>query len=215
MSFALDMYDRLEVFPFVLMEDQFSNFFSTLFAHEDAYDYYGARGVTAALTYLPAASWRISLTGLSENQQSLAKHTEYSFFNRSEIYPDNPSIVDGRMNSFTLSARYATTEMPGITRNAFSASTTVEYSDPSLKSDYSFTQINFKLRGKISTMNYNLLFPPSLTVIFNAEQQQDIFRRRDISRSPLTCCLWENRGHCECWFTRILRRSVYRVFYRI
>ena len=167
-SFALDVYDQLEEFPLVLMKDRFFNIFNGLFAHEDAYDYYGARGVTAALTYLPAASWRISLTGLSENQQSLTKNTEYSFFNRSEIYPDNPSIVDGRMNSFTLSARYATTELPGVTRNVFSASTVVEYSDPFLKSDYSFRQFDLKLRGKISTMNYNLLFPPSLTVIINA-----------------------------------------------
>ncbi|MGD0037273.1 MAG: DUF5686 family protein, partial [Bacteroidota bacterium] len=167
-SFALDVYDQLEEFPLVLMKDRFFNIFNALFVHEDAYDYYAARGVKAALTYLPAASWRISLTGLSENQQSLAKHTEYSFFNRSEIYPDNPSIVDGMMNSVTLSTRYSTTEMPGMTRNAFSASTTVEYSDPFLKSDYSFTQFNLKLRGKISTMNYNLLFPPSLTVIINA-----------------------------------------------
>ncbi|MGD1047005.1 MAG: DUF5686 family protein [Bacteroidota bacterium] len=167
-SFALDVYDQIEEFPFLLMEDRFFNIFSTLFAHSDAFDYYAARGVKAALTYLPADFWGISFAGLSENQKSLAKHTEYSFFNRSEIYPDNPSIIDGRMNSFTLSARYATTEMPGITRNAFNASTTVEYSDPFLKSDYSFTQFNLKLRGKISTMNYNLLFPPSLTIIFNA-----------------------------------------------
>jgi hypothetical protein len=167
-SFALDAYDQLEEYPLVLMKDRFFNIFNALFAHADAYDYYAAHGVRAALTYVPSGSWRISLVGLSENQQSLAKHTEYSFFNRSEIYPDNPSIIDGRMNSFTLSARYATTEMPSITRNAFSASTTIEYSDPFLKSDYSFTQINVKLRGKISTMNYNLLFPPSLTVIFNA-----------------------------------------------
>jgi hypothetical protein len=167
-SFALDAYDQLEEFPLVLMKDRFFNILSALFAHSDAYDYYAAHGVKAALTYLPGGSWRISLAGLSENQQSLAKHTEYSFFNRFEIYPINPSIIDGRMNSFTLSARYATTEMPGMTRNAFSASTTVEYSDSFLKSDYSFTQCNLKLRGKISTMNYNLLFPPSLTVIFNA-----------------------------------------------
>ena len=44
----------------------------------------------------------------------------------------------------------------------------MEYSDPFLKSDYSFTQFNLNLRGKISTMNYNLLFPPSLTVVLNA-----------------------------------------------
>ena len=167
-SFALDVYDQLEEFPLVLMKDRFFNIFNGLFAHEDAYDYYAARGVKAALTYVPAGSLRITLAGLSENQQSLAKHTEYSIFNRSEMYLANPSIVDGRMNSFTVSARYATTEMPGMSRNSFSASTTVEYSDPFLKSDYSFTQYNLKLRGKISTMNYNLLFPPSLTVIFNA-----------------------------------------------
>jgi hypothetical protein len=72
------------------------------------------------------------------------------------------------MNSFTLSARYATTEMPGMTRDMFSASAAVEYSDPFLRSDYSFTQCNLKLHGKISTMNDNLLFPPSLTVELNA-----------------------------------------------
>ncbi|MCX6120575.1 MAG: DUF5686 family protein [Ignavibacteriales bacterium] len=167
-SISLDMYDQLEEFPLVLMKDRFFNIFNGLFAHADAYDYYRAHGVKTTVTYLPADCWRFSLAELSENQQSLAKHTEYSFFNRSEMYPDNPSIIDGRMNSFTLNARYATTEMPGITRNSFSASTVVEYSDPSLRSDYSFTQFHLKLRSKISTMNYNLLFPPSLTVIVNA-----------------------------------------------
>jgi hypothetical protein len=44
----------------------------------------------------------------------------------------------------------------------------MEYSDPSLMSEFSFTQLNLHLRGKISTMNYNLLFPPSLTVVLNA-----------------------------------------------
>jgi hypothetical protein len=165
---SLDVYDQLEEFPLVLMKDRFFNIFNALLAHADAYDYYAASGMKASLTYLPAGSWHISLAGLSENQQSLAKHTEYSFFNRSEIYPDNPSIIDGRMNSLTLSARYATTDMPGMTRNAFSALTAIEYSDPSLKSDYSFTQFNVKLRGKISTMNFNLLYPQSLTVIINA-----------------------------------------------
>ncbi len=167
-SFALDAYDQLEEFPLVLMKDRFFNIFSALFDHSDAYDYYAARGVEAALTYIPAASWRVSLTGLSEDQQSLAKHTEYSFFERSKTYPDNPSIADGRMNSVTLNGRYATTEIPGMTRNAFSTSASMEYSDPFLKSDYLFTQFNVKLRGKISTMNDNLLFPPSLTFILNA-----------------------------------------------
>jgi hypothetical protein len=120
------------------------------------------------MAYNPATSWHITLAGLTENQQSLAKRTEYSFFKRSKIYPDNPSIIDGTLNSVTLNARYATTEMPGITKNAFNASASMEYSDPLLKSDYSFTQFNLKFRGKISTMNYNLLFPPSVTVVLNA-----------------------------------------------
>ena len=167
-SVGLDMYNQLAVFPLVLMEDQFSNMFNALLTHSDAYDYYAARGVNVALTYVPAASWRVAMAGLTENQQSLTKHTEYSFFDRSRIYPDNPSIVDGKMNSITLSTRYLTTEIPGITKNAFSASASMEYSDPFFKSDYSFTQFNLNLRGKISTMNYNLLFPPSLTVVLNA-----------------------------------------------
>ena len=167
-SIALDVYDQVEEFPLVLMKDRFINIFSLLFAHADAYDYYKAQGLKAAVSYMPAVSWRIALAGLLENQQSLAKHTEYSFFYRSLSYPDNPSLTDGRMNSLTLSTRYATTEMPGITLNVFSASAAAEYSDPFLGSDYSFTQWNLKLHGKISTMNDNLLFPPSLTVELNA-----------------------------------------------
>jgi Family of unknown function (DUF5686) len=166
-SFAVDAYDQVEDFPLVLVRDPFFNTFNGLLAHSDVYDYYAVHGVEAALIYIPASSWRVSLTGLSENQQSLAKHTEYSFFNRSQIYPDNPSIMDGRMNSFTLNARYAAMEVPGITRNAFSGLASLEYSDPFLMSDYSFVQLNLKFRGKISTMNYNLLYPPSLTVMLN------------------------------------------------
>ena len=96
-SVALDMYNQLAVFPLVLMEDQFSNMFNALLTHSDAYDYYAARGLNVALTYVPAASWRVAMAGLTENQQSLAKHTEYSFFDRSRIYPENPSIVDGKI----------------------------------------------------------------------------------------------------------------------
>jgi hypothetical protein len=167
-SVALDMYNQLEEFPLVMIKDPFFNMLNALLTHADAYDYYAARGVKAAWTYMPAASWRVTLTGLTENQQSLVKHTEYSFFDRSKMYPDNPSIVDGTLNSITLSARYSTTETPGITRNAFNATASMEYSDPSLMSDFSFIQLNLHLREKISTMNYNLLFPPSLTVVFNA-----------------------------------------------
>jgi hypothetical protein len=111
---------------------------------------------------------RVALSGISEQEQSLVKRTEYSWFKRSGMYPDNPPIVDGRMNSIALSTRYTTTEMPGLAKSAFGASASMEYSDPLLKSDYTFTQFNLNLRGKISTMNDNLLFPPSLTVILNA-----------------------------------------------
>jgi hypothetical protein len=167
-SVALDVYDQLEEFPLIMMKDRFFNMLNGLLNHSDAYDYYSAKGMKAALTYVPAGSWHLTLTGLTENQQSVAKHTDYSFLNRSQIFPENPSIVNGILNSFAVSSRYATTEMPGITKNAFKASASIEYSDPLLKSDYSFTQFNLKLREKISTMNYNLLYPPSLTVVLNA-----------------------------------------------
>ena len=166
-SLALDMYDQNKEFPYVLMRDDFFNMLNGLLAHSDAYDYYAARGVKVALTYMPAIAWRVALTGLTENQQSVSKRTEYSIFNRSDFYPVNPSIVDGRMNSITMSARYSTNESQGMTKNAFSAYTSIEYSYPFLRSNFSFTQFNLKLRGKLSTMDYNLLFPPSLTVVLN------------------------------------------------
>ncbi len=167
-SLSFDAYDQVDEFPLMLMKDRFFNSLSALLAHTDVYDYYSRRGVSASLAYLPASSWRIMLSGLSEREKSLAKNTEYSFFNRSDTYRDNPSIIEGRMSTLTLGATYATTVMPGIAKNAFSASASAEYSDPSLYSDYSFTQFNMKLGGKISTMNYNLMFPPSLTVVLNA-----------------------------------------------
>jgi hypothetical protein len=166
-SVALDVYDQLEEFPLLLTKDLFSNMFNALLTHADAYDYYSIKGMKIALTYVPLASWGVTLTGFTENQRSLAKRTEYSFFDRSDKYPENPSIADGKMNSVRLGVKYSTTEIPGITKNAFRASASMEYSDPLLKSDYSFTQFNVKLRGKISTMNYNLLFPPSLTIVLN------------------------------------------------
>jgi hypothetical protein len=167
-SVAIDAYDRLEEFPLVLMKDRFINIFNCLLSHSDAYDYYSARGGAVSLTYVPGTYWHMTLTGLSELQRSLSKNTEYSFFNRSEIYPDNPSIIDGQMNTLKLGAIYSTTEAPGMARHAFKASVAVEHSAPSLNSDYSLTQMNLKLRGKISTSNYDLLFPPSLTIVLNA-----------------------------------------------
>jgi hypothetical protein len=167
-SVAVDIYDQLNEFPLVLMKDHFFNMINALLSHEDAYDYYAARGVNAAMTYLPDPSWRVTLTGLIENQQSRTKHTEYSLLGRSKVYPDNPSIADGVLNSVKLSAKFSTAEIPGFTKNTFSSFVSVEYTDPLLKSDFSFTQFNLKLRGKISTMNYDLLFPPSFTVVLNA-----------------------------------------------
>jgi hypothetical protein len=49
-------------------------------------------------------------------------------------------------------------------RNAFNASAEMEHTSPSLESNFSFTQLNMKLRSKISTMNENLAFPQSLTI---------------------------------------------------
>jgi len=166
-SLALDMYETYEEFPHVFIKERFINMLNGLLSHADAYDYYAARGVKVALNYMPANAWRVALTGLTETQQSLSKLTEYSFFNRSEVYPENPSIIDGRMNSITLSARYSTTDAQGMTKNTFVGYTSIEYSDPFLKSDFSFTQFNLKLRGKLSMMDYNLLYPPSLTIVLN------------------------------------------------
>jgi hypothetical protein len=171
-SAALDVYDRLEEFPLVLMKDRFFNMLNGLLDHEDAYDYYSAKGLKGDVTYLPASSWRISLTGRMEKQQSVLKQTDYSFLNRSRVFPENPSIVEGTLNSISFSSRYSSALNQGFTRNAFTASASIEYSDPILKSDYSFTQINLKFRGKISTMNYNLLYPPSLTLTLNAGAAQ-------------------------------------------
>ena len=66
-SVALDMYNQLAVFPLVLMEDQFSNMFNALLTHSDAYDYYAARGLNVALTYVPTASWRVAMAAYGES----------------------------------------------------------------------------------------------------------------------------------------------------
>jgi hypothetical protein len=166
-SLSFDAYDQVDEFPLVLLKDRFFNGLGALIDHVDAYDYYSRRGASASLSYLPAPHWRLTLGGLSERQSSLTKNTEYSFFNRSNRYRDNPSVVEGWMNALTLGAAYATTAMPGMEKNAFTASASAEIS-PSQFSDFSFAQLNMTLRGKISTMDYNLLFPPALTVVVTA-----------------------------------------------
>jgi hypothetical protein len=103
------------------------------------------------------------LAACAETEHSIAKQTEYSIFYTSHLYRENPFITDGQMNSLKLSASYASTAIISLARTAFNASAEIEHTAPSLESDFSFTQFNLKLRQKISTMNGNLAFPPSLT----------------------------------------------------
>lgn len=162
-SLGFDVYHQLETYPSNVLKETFTNSVSALFFHTDDNDYYLTQGGKLEFSYLPKASTRITLAACAETEHSIAKQTEYSIFYTSHLYRENPFITDGQMNSLKLSASYASTAIISLARTAFNASAEIEHTAPSLESDFSFTQFNLKLRQKISTMNGNLAFPPSLT----------------------------------------------------
>jgi Family of unknown function (DUF5686)/CarboxypepD_reg-like domain len=164
-SISIDGYRQLQILPLSVLQDRFFNAIDALFTHEDIYDYFMARGGTLSLIYHPVSRLHLTLTALSEEEQSAAKNTEYSFFYRSHSYRENPFIVDGQMNSLKLAASYASTAMYSLRPQALIASVQIEHTEPSWNSDFSFTQANAKLSAKIPVMNTNLLFPPSITVV--------------------------------------------------
>lgn len=163
-SLGFDVYHQIDDYPSDILKESFTNSISALFVHSDDRDYYLRQGGDIEFSYLPVASTRMTLTAYAETENSLAKQTEYSIFNTSRLFRDNPLIADGQMNSLKLSLSYASTPIVSFARHAFHASIDVEHTSPLLGSDFSFTQFNLKLRQKISTMNDNLAFPPSLTV---------------------------------------------------
>ncbi len=163
-SLGFDVFHQMEDYPSNVLHESFTNSISALFAHSDDNDYYRKQGGDIEFSYLPIARTRMTLTACVETEHSVVKQTEYSFFNTSSLYRDNPPIADGQMNSLKLSLSYASTPVVSLARNAFNASWEIEHASPLFESDFSFTQLNLKLRQKISTMNENLAFPPSLTI---------------------------------------------------
>ena len=164
-SISIDGYRQLQIFPLSVLQDRFFNAIDALFTHEDIYDYFIAHGGALSFMYHPVSQFHLTLTAISEEEQSAAKNTEYSFFYRSHSYRENPSIVDGQMNSLKLAASYASTAMFSLRPQALIATAQIEHTEPSWNSDFSFTQANAKLSVKIPVMNTNLLFPPSITVV--------------------------------------------------
>ncbi|HVN48156.1 MAG TPA: DUF5686 family protein [Bacteroidota bacterium] len=162
-SVGFNAYHQMEAYPNFL-DETFTNSISALFFHSDDNDYYLKQGGNIEFSYLPKARTRITVTACAETEHAVSKQTEYSLFYTSQMFRENPPIADGQMNSLKLSATYASAMMASLARSALNASVEIEHASPLFESDFSFTQLNLKLRQKITTMNENLAFPPSLTM---------------------------------------------------
>lgn len=164
-SLRFDVYDKQYSFPTPTLSGHFLNSFDALLFKNDVRDYFRGIGGTIELTYTMNTATRFAFNAISERQLSLYQTTTYSLFSRNKSYAYQPSIFEGRMNSFKLSYWYSSTPIFAFAKDAFSSSGTIEHSIHGAGGIFDFTKANLKLRGKISTTKRDeLVFPPAIGV---------------------------------------------------
>ncbi len=161
-SISLDVYDKHKFFPEPLLPGLLLNSLSALFEKEDVHDYYRVIGGSSTLTAAPNRHVSGTVTVLSERHLSVYQNTNYSIINRHKQYPFQPAIAEGRMNSLTVSATYSTAQIFSFEKEALSITAKAEHSSALIGSDFEFTKLSGKLRGKFATMlKEETVFPPT------------------------------------------------------
>jgi len=147
----------------------FQIFLGSLFAKDDYRDYFLSKGerIFVEGNFLwhdntPDATMQLGVT--SEQEYSLEKITEYSFFNRDRHYRENPPIVDGALRSVTFTAQYGSGAQYLFSNPYVTAHTSIEYSSKDItSSDFNFTRVYADIKAKFPTYNLDLIFNPTLS----------------------------------------------------
>jgi hypothetical protein len=131
----------------------------------DYRDYYLSKAWSLFLQYTPSQTLDLQLTYLRDNQRSLMKATDYSFFSTEKVYRPNPGIDEGLLSSLQLRLRLGEPSVPLdlVSRNALEIE--VEHSQPDfLGSSFNFTRYNALLDLTFTTFAHSLLFPPHFRI---------------------------------------------------
>ena len=164
-SFAvdLDIYDKQKYVPEPLFPGLFLNSFSALLSKDDVEDYYRTIGSTAALSYVSSGMTRISLSVLTERQLSVYRMTNFSLLKKKIPYADQPSIINGRMNTLKIKFSSSSSGLFALEKDAYLLSGTIEQASKILDGDFDFTSFSGKARMKFATMGKEeSVFPPTL-----------------------------------------------------
>ncbi len=136
-----------------------------LFSKIDYYDYYQANGAKIHFDYLPISTIMFSVGYTWEKQFSVHNTTNYSFFSRSDLYRENPPIVEGNASIAHLTIKYGDFLLSDFANTLFQPELQIDYTSPYLQSDFNYRKISFNVKTKFITMNENLLFPPALYIM--------------------------------------------------
>lgn len=89
-----------------LNQGNYNSTFESLFFKYDPVSYFYRRGGSAGLEFSPIQHFKLEGNVSDFKQRSLSNATDFSYFNRSDEYLVNPSIVDGNLRMLTGSIEY-------------------------------------------------------------------------------------------------------------
>jgi hypothetical protein len=162
-----EVYRDIDHYP----EDNFFSPLTTtltsLFGCNDYYNYYMTNGWSAHYSITPLRHLDATATYLSENETSVANHTNFSILSFGNTYRLNPPIMSGEMRSVELDARYGDERVPLGILPVNAVELSAEYSSPSLlASGFDFGRYNLTASYHFDTFLSSYLFPPQTQVMF-------------------------------------------------
>ena len=122
------------------------NTLTSLFLHQDYYNFYEAEGFSIHFSFTPNARFSGWIGFRNEIDNSIANVTNYSFFFRNDTFRSNPPINDGMIHEIALNL---SDNIPlGFWSSSVSGNAT--YSAPSIGSEFNYTtaSVHFSIEGR-------------------------------------------------------------------
>jgi hypothetical protein len=153
--------------------DPLVNTLTSLFLHEDYFNYYEARGFDIQYSFTPNRSFSATLDFKNEIDNSISNVTNYSLLFQNDTFRSNPPINDGMVHEIALNL---SEDVPlGYWAASFSAQGL--YSAPSIGSDFNYTtaQLHFSLEGRTGGWGNTWLAGTYSALVNGALPAQDLF----------------------------------------
>ena len=170
LGFGADIYRRLDNRPDEGYYGDFQILLGTLFSKDDYRDYFISRGwhafVEGNIAHRPGRSNLTTQIGFTDEEETtLKKITEYSFFNRDRSYRPNPPIAEGTLRALTVDVHYGDALQYLLSNPYLLAHASVEYASKDFfASDFGFTRMWGGLKAKFPSYDLDLMFNPTLSI---------------------------------------------------